>query len=115
MRLSHDRPAPSSPPSTSLRARVRGQGPTQTPPEPPPPDLTRTLEAIRQDATDYFERLDQSPRGLKNWDLTRFMDAIRAVCVDPAIAAWDASDRTLPQRPSGAPVKRCATRDQGAS
>ena len=68
------------------------------------------MEAIRQDANAYFERLARSPRGLRNWDLSTFMDAIRKVCTEPAIAAWDASDLTLPQRPSGAPIKRL-TRD----
>ncbi len=115
MRLSHDAGRPSSPSSTSLRDRVRGQGAARIHPEPPPPDLTRTLEAIRQDATAYFEALGRSPRGLKNWDLTVFMKAIRAVCVDPAIAAWDASDLTLPQQPDGAPIKRQASSNGTAS
>ncbi|MDP9358423.1 MAG: hypothetical protein M3R02_24670 [Chloroflexota bacterium] len=115
MRLSHDRPAPSSPPTTPLRDRVRGQGAARIHPEPPPPDLTRALEAIRQDANDYFEALGRSPRGLKNWDLTVFMKAIRAVCVDPAVVAWDASDLTLPQQPNGAPIKRQASSNGATS
>lgn len=99
------------PSSTSLRDRVRGQAPDPTRAEPPPPDLTRALEAIRQDAATYFDLLGQSPRGLKNWDLTTFMQAIRAVCVDPAIAAWDASPLTVPPN-NGQPIKRLTGRGE---
>ncbi|MDP9356361.1 MAG: hypothetical protein M3R02_13960 [Chloroflexota bacterium] len=94
---------------------MRGQGAARIHPEPPPPDLTRTLEAIRQDATAYFEALGKSDRGLRNWDLGEFMKAIRAVCVEPAIAAWDASELTLPDHESGAPIKRHTTSGRGAS
>ncbi len=108
MPLSHEQPAPSSPSSTSLRDRIHGRGPTRTHPEPPPPDLSRTLEAIRQDAADYFEALAQSDRGLLDWDHARFETALRQAYSDPITIAWNASDHTLPQRPSGAPVKRHA-------
>ncbi len=113
MRLSHEQPAPSSPPSTSLRDRVRGQAAKSL--DPPAPDLTRTLAAIRQDAAAYFEALAQSGRGLLDWDHARFETALRHAYSGPITQAWNESDYTLPQRPSAAPVKRCATREQGAS
>ncbi len=100
-------------PSTSLRDRVRGQ-PTKSP-EPLAPDLTRTLAAIRADAAAYFEALAQSDRGLLDWDHARFETALRQVYSDPITQAWNASDDTLPQRPSGAPIKRHTASDQAAS
>ncbi len=114
MRLSHDRPAPSSPPTTPLRDRVRGQGAARIHPEPPPPDLTRTLEAIRQDANDYFEARGRSPRGLRNWDLEGFLKSLRAECAKPAFVAWDASPLTIPPH-SGEPLKRHAGSNGAAS
>ncbi len=114
MPLSHEQPAPSSPSSTSLRDRVHGRGPTRTHPEPPPPDLSRTLEAIRRDANDYFERLDRSPRGLRNWDLEGFLKSLRAECAKPAFAAWDASPLTIPPH-NGEPLKRHASSNGAAS
>ncbi len=112
MRVSHETQN-SSTLSSNIRDRVHGRGAKA--PEPPAPDLSRTLEAIRADAADYFEALAQSDRGLLDWDHARFETALRRAYSGPITQAWNESDYTLPQRPSAAPVKRCATSDQAAS
>ncbi len=105
MRVSHEAQN-SSTPSSNIRDRVYGRGAKA--PEPPAPDLSRTLKAIRADAAAYFEALAQSDRGLLDWDHARFETALRQAYSTPVTLAWNASDHTLTQRPSGAPVKRHA-------
>ncbi len=103
MKLNHDRQATSSPPSASLRARVRGE---QVPPSPPP-TLRGTIDAdalatisrvVRLVAGEHLDELAERTGGLIAADQPSLRTAIESV-VDAAIReAWDQSRHTEPRR-----------------
>ncbi len=104
MALSHDASRPSSPPSASLRNRVRGQ---QAAP-PPPPALRGTIDptslgiisaVVRLVAGEHLDNLAERTGGLVAGDQPQMRTAIESAVGAAIREAWDQNQNTEPRRP----------------
>ncbi len=103
MRLSHEQPAPSSPPSTSLRARVRGE---QAPPTPPP-TLRGAIDAaaletisrvVRLVVGEHLDDLAERTGGQVASDQPSMAVRIEGTVSKAIRQGWDENRHTEPRR-----------------
>lgn len=107
MRLSHDAPLASSPPSDSLRARVRGQAPsgqmppasTRRPRQVDPAHLQAISLTVETIATKHLNDLAERTGELFSFDRPQMRTAIESAISAAIDRAWNRSPYTQPPQP----------------